>query len=151
MAVFSASRCAYTLAIALWLVARSAWGIDPVYSPNGIAIKGFDPVAYFVEQKPIRGDSTITFEWMGTIWYFTNEANRDAFAQDPERYAPQYGGYCAFGVSSGYGSSVDPKAWTVYNDKLYLNYSRSVRTKWLKDIDANITQADKEWPRLKNE
>jgi len=126
-----------------------AWSVDPVFNRSGIAIRGYDPVAYFTNDKPVKGDPNNVHQWMGTTWQFANKANLDSFVDNPEKYAPQYGGYCAFAASSGYIAPTDPNAWTIYNDKLYLNYSTSIRKRWSKDKGGHITSADKNWPGLK--
>jgi YHS domain-containing protein len=84
-----------------------------------VAIKGYDPVAYFKSGKPVEGTGTHEHRWMGATWRFASAANRDAFAADPQRYAPQFGGYCAWAVSQGYTADIDPEAWTIVGDKLY--------------------------------
>jgi len=126
-----------------------AWSVDPVFSQGGIAIRGYDPVAYFTDDGPVKGDPSNTHQWMGTTWQFANQANLETFVDNPEKYAPQYGGYCAYAASSGYIAPTDPNAWTIHNDKLYLNYSKSVRKRWSKDKNGHIKSADKNWPGLK--
>lgn len=138
---------------ALLLIAMAnvpvSWAVDPVYSDFfGHAIQGYDPVAYFTQSKPVEGDSQYQYEWNGAKWRFANDENLQAFKANPEQYAPQYGGYCAWAVSQGYTAKVDPEAWTIDNGKLYLNYNRSVRDKWLKDTQGNIAKADRNWPTL---
>ena len=122
-------------------------GKDVVYSAlfSG-AIRGYDPVAYFTQGKPLKGSSDYTLEYKGATWRFSSERNKEAFAQMPERYAPQYGGYCAYAVSRGYTAPIDPEAWTIVEDKLYLNYSKEIRAKWSQDIPGNIRKADANWP-----
>ncbi|MEM1250651.1 MAG: YHS domain-containing (seleno)protein [Acidobacteriota bacterium] len=121
-----------------------------IYTPvlSNAAIKGYDPVAYFTDQKPVKGSSRITHDWKGAEWRFASEANRDKFAADPERWAPQYGGYCAWAVSQGYTAGIDPKAWTVVGDKLYLNYSKKIQSQWEEDRDGNIAKGDANWPKV---
>jgi YHS domain-containing protein len=118
-----------------------------VYSDSGTAIRGYDPVAYFTSGAPVKGSKEFTAQWRGATWHFASAENRDRFAQAPEKYAPQYGGYCAYGVSQGYTVSIDPAAWTVVDGKLYLNYSASVRRTWEKDIPGYIRKADGNWPK----
>lgn len=118
------------------------------FNESGVAIRGYDPVAYFTQAKAVEGEAAITHTWQGATWRFANAANRDRFAADPERYAPQYGGYCAYAASKNYIAPTDPHAWTVHNDKLYLNYSKSVRKRWSKDIPGNISLGDANWPAL---
>ena len=113
---------------------------------SGVAIKGYDTVAYFTQQKPVKGKKEYSHKWMEAIWHFSSEENKELFIQNPRMYASQYGGFCAYAVSQGSRAQIDPKAWTVYKDKLYLNYSRTVRDKkWLPNRDALIIQADKIW------
>ncbi len=121
---------------------------DPVFTTtlSNVAIRGYDPVVYFTEAEPVEGSSDHTYEWNGAEWRFASAENRDRFAEDPERWAPQYGGYCAWAVSRGYTASTDPEAWTVVGDRLFLNYSLSVMSQWQEDRDANIEKADENWP-----
>jgi YHS domain-containing protein len=116
---------------------------------GGVAIEGADPVAYFTEGKAVEGSSDFAHEWMGATWRFVSAANRDRFAAEPEKYAPQYGGYCAWAVSQGYTAKIDPEAWTIVDDRLYLNYSKEVRTQWSADVPGNIAKGDANWPKLR--
>jgi hypothetical protein len=116
---------------------------------GSVAIEGTDPVAYFTEGKPVAGSSEFEHEWMDATWRFASAENRDRFAADPQKYAPQYGGYCAWAVSQGYTAKIDPEAWTIVGDRLYLNYSMDVRTQWSADIPGNITKGDANWPKLR--
>jgi YHS domain-containing protein len=112
------------------------------------AIKGYDPVAYFRESKPTKGSEDFTVEWKGAEWRFVSAKNREDFQTDPAKYAPQYGGYCAWAVSQGYTAGIDPDAWKIVEGKLYLNYDRSVQEKWQKDIPGLIRKADENWPKI---
>lgn len=118
-----------------------------VFSDGGAAIRGYDPVAYFTEGKPVKGKPELTHQWKGATWRFASAANRERFAAAPEKYAPQYGGYCAYGVASGYAVKTEPDAWSVVDGKLYLNYDRNVQASWVKDIPGYIRKADANWPR----
>ena len=118
----------------------------PIYTEGGIAIDGTDAVAYFTEGEPVAGSADITHDWNGATWRFSTEENRAAFAADPEAYAPQYGGYCAFAVSEGYTASTIPEAWTIHDGKLYLNFSRRVQRRWAQDIPGRVAAADANWP-----
>ena len=118
------------------------------YTEDGIAIDGTDPVAYFTDGAPVAGDRTITHDWMGATWRFASAANKDAFVANPEAYAPQFGGYCSWAVAEGYTASTTPEAWTIVDDKLYLNYSRRIQRRWEKDIPGNITRATANWPKV---
>src|SRR5688572_19559489 len=121
----------------------------PVYSTFlGGAIQGYDPVAYFTEGRPVEGLRQFSHEWNGATWRFASAANRDRFAQAPEKYAPQYGGYCAYGVAGGYAVKIDPQAWSVVDGKLYLNYSPAVQADWKKDVPGYIRRADAQWPKV---
>lgn len=125
---------------------------DEIYTGlvSGVAAGGYDVVAYFSEKKAVRGSKGITAEHGGVIWWFATNANREAFVADPERYAPQYGGYCAWAVANGYTAKGDPNAWSVVDGKLYLNYSESVRQQWSKDIAGNISKGNANWPDVLN-
>ncbi len=120
-----------------------------VFTADGVAIRGYDPVAYFQQGKPVRGAAAHSHDWNGVTWRFSSAANRDAFAADPAKYAPQYGGFCAWAVSQGYTASIDPNAWKVVDGKLYLNYSRGVQRTWERDVPGNITKADGNWPGIR--
>ena len=117
-------------------------------SSAGVAIKGYDPVAYFEDRKPVKGDAAYAYQWMGATWRFSSAAHREAFMKDPDRYAPQYGGFCAYGVSEGHTAPVDPEAWSIVGGKLYLNHDKKVREDWRKDTDGRIRKADQNWPKL---
>jgi len=125
-----------------------AAGTPPVYAENGIAIDGSDAVAYFTENAPVVGDPGISHEWNGATWRFASLANRNAFIAEPQAYAPQYGGYCAFAVSRGYTAETIPEAWKIVDGKLYLNFSRRIQRRWERDIAANIAMGDANWPSV---
>lgn len=139
------------LAPALFL-ARVAHAADHprVYSEDGIAIDGTDPVAYFTESRPVPGDPAITHDWNGVTWRFSSEANRQAFVANPESYAPQFGGYCAWAAAEGYIAPTAPNAWTIHDGQLFLNYSRGVRRRWERDIPGNIARGRANWPAILN-
>ncbi len=113
---------------------------------KGVAVGGYDPVAYFTDHKPVPGKADITYSWKGATWQFASARNRDAFKASPAKYAPQYGGYCAYAVAQGATAKGDPKSWTVVDGKLYLNLSPSVQKLWKKNIPGYIKAADKNWP-----
>lgn len=123
---------------------------DPIYTGlfSKVAVSGYDPVAYFTEGKPVKGDAKFEITHEGAKWRFASAANRDRFVADPKRYAPQYGGYCAWAVSQGSTASADPMQWKIVNDKLYLNYNADVQKKWETDIPGLIRQADRNWPAV---
>jgi YHS domain-containing protein len=139
---------AATFSVALAASTRRA-KVDPINKTFfGVAIKGYDAVAYFTEGKPIKGRSEFQYEWMGAKWYFASAANRDAFAKNSQKYAPQFGGYCAWAVSQGYTAGIDPAAWKIVDGKLYLNYSKSVQKMWEQDVPGNIKKGTENWPKL---
>ncbi|MEO0914481.1 MAG: YHS domain-containing (seleno)protein [Pseudomonadota bacterium] len=117
-----------------------------IYANDGIAIDGTDAVAYFREGRPVAGEASIAHSWNGVTWHFSTEENRAAFAADPEAYAPQYGGYCAYAVSEGYTASTVPEAWRIVDGKLYLNFSRRIQRRWERDIPGRIAAGDANWP-----
>ncbi len=122
--------------------------VPPVEVAKGVALKGYDVVAYFDQSKPVKGSAEFEYTWNGAKWQFATAAHRDAFAKEPAKYAPQYGGYCAFGVAEGHAVPVDPEAWRIVDGKLYLNYNKDVQKDWVKDVPGNITKADANWPKL---
>ena len=132
----------------LLLLALPVLAGDRVYEKNGIAASGYDVVAYFMQSAAVKGDAQYAHGWKDAVWHFSSKENRDVFASEPQRYAPQYGGFCAFAMSKGSLAPTDPRAWTIYKDKLYLNYSLDVRTHWKQDLDKNILLADRHWARL---
>ena len=138
-----------TLGFLLIGLSFQAIAIEPVYRDFfGKAIKGYDTVAYFTQGKATKGDGDFTYEWNGGKWYFSTEQNLQEFIQNPEKYAPQYGGYCAWASSNGYTAKIDQYAWHIHDGKLYLNYSKSVQSTWQNDIPGNIAKADSNWPHL---
>ena len=142
-------RLILTLGIAAALPLFGDSKADPINKDgSGVAIKGYDPVAYFTQSKPVKGSSAFTHQWMNSTWWFASAEDRDEFARNPEKYAPQYGGYCAYGVSQGHTAPIDPEAWTIIEGKLYLNYSKGVQKKWEQDVPGNIVKADRNWPDL---
>ncbi len=112
------------------------------------AINGYDPVAYFTVGKPLKGQDNFSTEWMGAKWKFASQANLDLFKSNPEKYAPQYGGYCAYGVTKGTLVKIEPDQFTVRDGKLYLNYDADVQAKWLKDPAGYIKDADAKFQAL---
>jgi YHS domain-containing protein len=119
------------------------------FEKDGVAISGYDPVAYFVDMKPVKGSPEIHAGYQGSTFHFSTAANRDRFAANPDKFSPQYGGYCAFGMAKGYKATIDPDAFMVVGERLYFNYSETVRSRWLSDIPGYIRQADANWPDVK--
>lgn len=115
---------------------------------GGVALRGFDTVAWHAERRPIRGTADFQAQWGGTTWHFASAAHLARFEADPAAHAPRYGGFCAFGVAEGYKVDFDPDAWHIEGGALYLNYDRGVQRRWLRDIPGNIARANANWPRL---
>lgn len=130
----------------------AAFAADPnIFSDKNGAIRGVDVVAYYSLEAgaaPVFGSDEFTHEWNGATWKFSSAENRDKFADNPELYAPQYGGYCAWAVSHNFTKPVSPKSWKVVDGKLYLNINRVAFRKWEKDQDAAIVRADGNWPNV---
>ncbi len=113
-----------------------------------LAIKGFDPVAYFTEAKPVKGSSQFNAEHLGATYYFSSSENESLFKGNPDKYAPQYGGYCAYGVSKEYKFDIDPEAWAVVDDKLYLNLNKKVQSRWVGEKEELIVTANDIWIQI---
>jgi YHS domain-containing protein len=141
-------RGAILLAV-LALSTATAAAVDPVnHTWRGIAIEGYDPVAYFEDGAPREGSAEFEHAWNGATWRFASAAHRDAFAADPSRYAPQFGGYCAWAVSEGATAGIDPDAWAIVDGKLYLNYSKKIQARWEAERDARIERGHALWPEI---
>lgn len=115
---------------------------------DGVAIKGYDPVAYFTDHKPVKGSETHKFQYQGAVYEFASEAHRKLFAATPEKYLPQFNGFCAYGVAVGHKADIDPAAFTIVDGKLYLNYSLKVRDTWSQDIPGYLQKAQTAWPTV---
>jgi hypothetical protein len=135
-----------TAASVLAASAASAGRINETWLGN--AIEGYDPVAYHTESRPVEGSEDFEFDWMDSTWRFSSAENRDLFAAMPEKYAPAYGGFCAYGVSLGAKPSIDPEAWRIVDGQLYLNLNKDIQARWEKDIPGYIAKADKIWPTI---
>lgn len=123
---------------------------DAIYTSflNNKAISGYDAVSYFQDGGPKEGSKNYSTTYMDADWYFTSQENLDLFVANPEKYAPQYGGYCAYAVALGSTAKGDPLQWHVENDKLYLNINKSIKKKWLGDIDGYLAKSEKNWPNV---
>lgn len=120
-----------------------------IFSNKKGAINGYDVVAYFKESKPVKGETQFNYQWKEVNWYFSNQENLETFKSNPQKYIPQYGGYCAYGTSEGHKVSTDPDAWTIVDGKLYLNYNKDVKVLWNKNQSELIKKADNNWVELK--
>jgi YHS domain-containing protein len=119
-------------------------------SKNSLAIEGYDPVSYFVENKAIEGKKALGASFEGLTYYFSSEKNKDLFKQSPAKYEPQYGGYCAYGTADEHKAPTQPDTWTIIDNKLYFNYNSRVKEMWGKNTIGFIKSADEKWPALKN-
>lgn len=117
---------------------------------SGVAVHGYDPVAYFVDGKPTKGSAERSVTVDGATYWFANDKNLEAFKAEPAKYVPQYGGYCAYGVAQGYKPDIDPAAFKVVDGKLYLNLSTGVLSRWSQDIPGNVKDANEKWKELIN-
>jgi YHS domain-containing protein len=157
MQVKQHSRLGWIVCIALVCVggcgaraARSSESevVPAVDATRGVALEGYDAVAYFVDHRPIRGSDAYTRTWNGVVWKFASAEHRDLFAADPTHYAPQYGGYCAYAVANRTTAHGSPKQWAVVNDRLFLNNNATAKQLWDQDRTGNIHAADQNWPQI---
>jgi YHS domain-containing protein len=138
-------------ALAIIVIATgSSAQTSQVFNTEEGAIRGYDPVAYFTEGKAVIGLKEYTFEWNGAKWYFSSKENKALFEKNPAQHAPQYGGYCAYGTADGHKAPTQPDAWSIVDNKLYLNYNKKVQTEWKKDQSGYIKKADINWPTIKD-
>lgn len=132
-----------------WVVPFFLFAQSEIFSSQDGAINGYDPVAFFKEMKAVKGKNEIVFEWKGATWHFASQENRKTFQADPERYVPQYGGYCAYGAAHGHKAATQADTWTLVGNKLYFNYNQDVKKDWMKDQKELIRKADINWNELK--
>ncbi|QHQ34130.1 YHS domain-containing (seleno)protein [Algicella marina] len=130
-------------------VPRIARAESQYLDSQGRGLRGYDPVAYFKEEEAIPGLPSIQTEHDGAIWQFEFDGNQTAFEAEPEKFLPQYGGFCAEGISRGFKRVSDPTVWVMVNDKLYVHYSIEAQNRWAEGIRENIRQGDKNWPELR--
>jgi YHS domain-containing protein len=141
------------LVILLLLAGSSgvAWSQkSQVFITDEGAIRGYDPVAFFKDHAPVRGLREISHIWGGATWYFASEENRKLFVADPEKFAPQYGGYCAYGTADGHKAPTQTETWSIVDGRLYFNYNKQVQKDWKKNQAELIKRADENWPTVKN-
>lgn len=139
-----------TVLIATFILLNTYAQKSQIYIVNGKAIKGYDPVAFFTDAKPVMGQDSLMLQWHDASWYFASRKNLEAFQAAPEKYAPQYGGYCAYGTAMGHKAPTEVDTWTVLDGKLYFNYNSKVKGTWSKDRPAFIKKADQTWPTIKD-
>ncbi len=143
----------FGVTLALLLSTRVVFAIDAIYTGffSNEALRGYDTVAYFTEGKPVEGFDQFSYDYMGAVWKFSSQDHLDMFKANPEAYAPQYGGYCAWAVAQGDTASAEPDLWTIHDGKLYLNYSRRINERWKANMLQFIQQADENWPKFEKE
>ncbi|WP_070987291.1 YHS domain-containing (seleno)protein [Halofilum ochraceum] len=144
-------RITYPIALLLsLLLAGAAHASGPVYTGwfGNLAADGHDVVAYFTRGEPVEGSAEHSVEWNGAEWRFASAEHLERFRADPERYAPAYGGHCAYAVAEGYTAAGDPEHWTIHGGRLYLNYNAEVQTRWEADRDDYIAAANDNWPEV---
>ncbi|MCY4265137.1 MAG: YHS domain-containing protein [Gammaproteobacteria bacterium] len=141
------------IAMIVLLGSQQAAAIDAIYTGffSNEALRGYDTVAYFTQGMPVEGRDEFSTEYQGAVWKFSSQDHLDMFTADPQKYAPQYGGYCAWAMSNGETASAEPDLWTIHEGKLYLNYSRRINRRWLDDMVVYIQKADIEWPKFEKE
>ena len=146
MTMFERAAKAITLPIIILMTCiGGAMAAENNLTFHGIAIQGYDPVAYFTENKAVPGNPEITASHDGAIYQFASAGHKADFEANPGKYAPQYGGYCAYGAAQGYNAPVEPDQFTIADGKLYLNYNGDVRQRWNEDRGSYISKADAYW------
>ena len=138
------------LAAILPFITAVAAADDLIYTAffSNSAVGGYDPVAYFTDGKPVKGNDKIKLKYKGATWYFASTEHRRMFQMNPGKYAPQYGGYCAWAIAHDDTAKGDPLQWTIHKNKLYLNYDRKTRTDWEADKDRWIKAGNSNWPKV---
>ena len=147
--ILKGALAALVTSVALSTAALAA-GFDVNVTTTDLALRGYDPVSYFTDGAPTPGEIDITAEHNGATYRFASAEHKAMFEADPAKYAPQYGGYCAFGLAQGYKFDGDPQVWKIVEDKLYLNLSPKVSTIWQENVPGNIENADAKWQMVKD-
>jgi YHS domain-containing protein len=144
------SLAALVAAIAVSTGGSAQAASPPIYTPSsGLALGGHDPVAYFTDGRQTAGSTQFETTWQGARWRFASQENLEKFRGEPERYAPQYGGYCAWAIGARNSLAPgDARYWRIVDGKLYVNYDASVQRQWVRDIPGFIAAADRNWPAI---
>lgn len=125
---------------------------DEINQVDGVAILGYDTVGYFTQHKPVPGDKAYVYSWRGSEWHFADTHGRELFIKDPQAYAPQFGGYCANGLSQGHKIEANPEIWLIRDGKLYMFFSEAGRQRWINtDYKRRIKEATQTWQQLQHE
>jgi YHS domain-containing protein len=146
--ILRAAAVATTLAFSAFTFAAD---IDQNANANDLAIQGYDSVSYFTPGAPVKGSGNYTATYKNAIYQFSSAENRDLFKQEPEKYAPQYGGFCAFGVTMNRKFDTDPLAYKIVDNKLYLNLNTDVQKKWLTDVNGYLATSEQNWDGIKDQ
>lgn len=139
------------LPFALAMLAGTAAHAGAIFVTDGIAIHGYDPVAYFTEHRPVKGSPEHAWAYRGATFWFASDAHRAVFQADPDHYAPRYGGFCAFAAANGAKATTEPDDFTILGDRLYLNHDDAVQSLWRKDAAGNVAKADARWPTVESQ
>ena len=139
-----------TIILLMFVACKLSAQQSEVFIKAGNAIGGYDAVAYFKDAKPVKGNEIFSFKWNDANWLFITQQNLDSFKSDPQKFAPQYGGYCAYGISEGHKAPTDPNAWTIVDEKLYFNYNLRVKEMWSKEKAKRIEDANENWLKVKS-
>ena len=139
----------YILASLFFLISIQTMASNKIFARNSVAISGYDTVAFFMEEKAIKGNSQFQTEWQGVNWFFSSQKNLEFFNESPEKYAPQFGGYCALGAAHFGAVPTNPKAFSIHEGKLYFNMTDEVRITWRLNSDFHIKRAEKAWKENK--
>ena len=123
--------------------------ISEVFHKDGVALRGYDVVAYFKDNMAIRGDKNYSFTWSGLKWYFSSADHLSLFEEFPDKFLPEYGGYCAFGAANGYKAKPKMSTFLIHRGKLYLNFAQYVKKRWIESLESKIQAADKQWSATK--
>ena len=136
------------VALLVAVMATPVFGKDVTHSTPGLS--GYDPVSYFTEGTPQRGSGYHVADYQGVTYAFTSEEHKEMFQGNPEKYAPAYGGWCAYGVAVGKKFVADPEVWKIVKGKLYVNLDRDIQSKWNEDIPGHIKTADENWTEIRD-
>jgi YHS domain-containing protein len=135
-------------AVAVSVLPLAAAQASEIFTTGGLAIRGYDPVAYHTENKPVKGAADFESVWKGAVWRFASAENKAKFDTDPEQYAPAYGGYCAYAVAYGSTAKTEPDAFSIVDGKLYLNFDKRIQSKWEADIPGFLKKSEQNWPGI---
>ncbi len=135
------------LVLAAWSAMAAAKELLNV-DGNGVAIQGYDPVAFFTDNRPIKGSPQFQSEYKGAKYYFVSSEHKAAFEKEPAKYEPQFGGYCAYGVSHGRKAPIKIEAWQIVNGRLLMQYDLDIKGEFNRDQQGSLKKADENWPGL---